>query len=174
MEGKIRVIYYLFKVQDQPIGTYAKEIEKHLKYFVRLVNPDEYTLFENSKSFLKNSRNLYIIELRDDISRWFYLTTELGTIKKPEVAYEYEVGTEQGLEAVFRGIAEGSTHGRSRVDTFLAVLQVLLWGGFLFLSYIGYKNEKFQWINNLFLPSVFILSGTIEGFRRGYKKRRKP
>ncbi len=172
MSKKVRVIYYLFEVQNQPISVYAKEIESHLKYFVRLVNSDEYTLFENSKSLLRNSKVLYIIELRDDVSRWFYLTTGVKGIEKPKVAYEYEIGKEKGLEAVLREIAEGKAHRKWGVNKISAALQIILWGGFFILGYFGYENDKTGWISN-FLPLVFLISGMIEGFRRGYKKKQK-
>ena len=171
MARKMRVIYYLFEVQNQPISVYAKEIEGHLKYFIRLVNPDGYTLFENAKSILKTSNVIYVIELRDEVSRWFYLAPSLEGIERPRVAYEYEVGKEKGLEAVLWEIAEGKAHRTWSMNKISGILQAILWGGFLILSYIGYKNEQAGIISNL-LPLVFLLSGLIEGFRRGYKKRR--
>lgn len=172
MTEKMKVIYYLFELRNQPVSAYAREMERHLKHFVRLVNPDEYSLFENSRSILRSSSKVYIIELRDDMNRWFYVAPAVENIEKPAVAYEYEIGKEKGLEAVLREIAEGKAHRRWSVNKISAALQTLLWGSFFLLSYFGYKNDQVGWINSL-LPMVFLLSGLIEGFRRGYKKKKR-
>ncbi|WP_148882481.1 hypothetical protein [Thermococcus aciditolerans] len=172
MAQKIKIVYYLYEVKDEPLGNYAKAVESKLGRFVRLVNPDEYTLMTNFKSIPGTSKEAHVIEIRNDINRWFYLTKDANGLEKPKAAYEYEIGKEEALEAVFREIAEGSAHGKLGVDKFSAMLQLLLWGGFLLLSYLGYKNDELEWINS-FLPLVLLLSGLIEGFRRGYKKRKK-
>jgi hypothetical protein len=172
MARGVKIIYYLYEVKDKPLGDYAKGIESKLGRFVRLVNPDEYTLLTNFKGILKGSKEAYIIEIKNDLNRWFYLTKSAEGLKKPKIAYEYEVGKEEALETVFKEIAEGRAHRKANIDKFSAVLQVLLWGGFLLLSYLGYKNDELDWINS-FLPLVLLLSGLIEGFRRGYKKRKR-
>ncbi len=172
MGRKIKVVYYLYEVKDEPLGNYAKAVESKLGRFVRLVNPDEYTLMTNFKSVLGASEKGYVIEIRNDLNRWFYLAKGVDGLEKPKAAYEYVIGKEEALEVVFREIAEGPAHGKLGVDKFSAVLQLLLWGGFLFLSYLGYKNDELEWING-FLPLVLLVSGLIEGFRRGYKKRKK-
>ncbi|WP_297438971.1 hypothetical protein [Thermococcus sp.] len=172
MAEKMKVIYYLFELRNQPMSAYAREMERHLKHFVRLVNPDEYSLFENSRGILRSSGKVYIIELRDELSRWFYIAPVVENIEKPEAAYEYEIGKEKGLEAVLREIAEGKAHRKWSVNKISTVLQIILWGGFFVLSYFGYKNDQAGWVSNL-LPLVFLLSGLIEGFRRGYKKKKR-
>ncbi|NJE60834.1 hypothetical protein [Thermococcus sp. 21S7] len=172
MGKKIKIIYYLYEVKDEPLGSYAKVIESKLGRFRRLVNPDEYTLMANFRSILGASKEAYVIEIKNDLNRWFYLTRSAKGLEKPKVAYEYEVGKEEALEIVFKEIAEGRAHKKSGVDKFSAVLQLLLWGGFFLLSYMGYKNDELGWVNN-FLPLVLLLSGLIEGFRRGYKKKKR-
>lgn len=172
MAKGIRILYYLYEVKDEPLGDYAKVIESKLGHFVRLVNPDEYTLMINFKSILGTSREAHVIEIRDDVSRWFYITEPTKGLEKPKAAYEYEVEKEEALEVVFKEIAEGRAHKGLGIDKFSAMLQLFLWGGFALLSYLGYKNDELGWINS-FLPLVLLLSGLIEGFRRGYKKRKK-
>ena len=172
MPRGIRIIYYIYEVRDRPIGEFVRGIEDKIGRFIRLVNPDEYTLLMNFKEVLGSSNEAYVIEVRDDVNRWFYLTREAEGLEKPKVAYEYEVGKEKGLEVVFKEIAEGSAHKTFGIDKFSALLQILLWGGFLILSYMGYKNDELELINGL-LPLVILLSGAIEGIRRGYKKKKK-
>lgn len=172
MARGIRITYYLYEVKDRPIGEYARGIESGLDRFLRLVNPDEYTLLMNFREVLGSSEHAYVIELRDEVNRWFYLTKEVKDLEKPSAAYEYEVGKEKGLEVVFKEIAEGSAHKKWGVDKVSSVLQVILWGGFMLLGWLGYRNYEMAWMDNL-LPLVLLLSGLIEGFRRGYKKKKK-
>ena len=171
MPRGIRVVYYMYEVEGS-IGEFVRGIEDKLGRFVRLVNPDEHTLLLNFKGMLGNSNGAYVIEVRNDVSRWFYLTEEADGLERPSVAYEYVVGKEKGLEVVFKEIADGSVHRAFGADGFFGVLQVLLWGGFLLLGYMGYRNDGMELAGGL-LPLVILLSSAVEGIRRGYKKRER-
>lgn len=87
------IIYYLYKLTDEPISVRAKRFEEDLESYIRLVNPNDFTLLENARRLLKESKKIYVIKLSDGVSRWSYLTDkEFKWIEKPTLAYEYEVG----------------------------------------------------------------------------------
>ncbi|ANF23116.1 hypothetical protein [Thermococcus piezophilus] len=87
------IIYYLYKLTDEPISVRAKRFEEDLESYLLLVNPNDFTLLENTRRLLKESKKIYVIKLSNGVSRWSYLTDkEFKWIEKPTLAYEYEVG----------------------------------------------------------------------------------
>ncbi|WP_267886222.1 hypothetical protein [Thermococcus piezophilus] len=40
------------------------------------------------------------------------------------------------------------------------------------MSYLGYRNEELEKVSN-YLPLILLISGTIEGRRKGYKRKRR-
>ncbi|WP_297556495.1 hypothetical protein [Thermococcus sp.] len=140
---------------------------------------------DNVKGTLRNYIALFspdVEALKDALLQVAYSSPKITVVKTPKAVYvapgEYELGgkvyeflvsREGGLKNVAEEILGVK---KSRFNTVINVVQAVLWGVAILLGYFGYKNDA---LNEVFsyVALLFLLSGVIENFKRGYKKRKR-
>jgi|Deesub1362B_J571_1020462.scaffolds.fasta_scaffold00037_86 hypothetical protein len=170
-----KLVYVLIKIKEnKPISEEAKRIEEFLKErnlpFARIINSDEFTLMINVKKLFEKTSRVYIIELNDGISRWFYLTPSEERINfdKKDVLKIFILKKEDALEEILKRIASEKIKGKSKIERILDIVQLILGFSFFWIAYISEEGVG-EAIN--YLPAIFALIALIQGLKRGYKER---
>ncbi|ADT83376.1 hypothetical protein [Thermococcus barophilus] len=171
---EFRLVYIKIETKEsKTVGEAAKELEINFKGFspARLIEPDETNLLLAVEKFLKNNPpRIYIVELTDGISRWFYVFPSVEKIKFEEKrAYRvFVVKKKDAVKEILRRIVSGEFSGRFKLD-FLTLLQILI--GFVpfIFAYMAGQNSL-QDLFNYLLWAVAVISA-IQGIKRGYKEK---
>lgn len=170
-----KLVYVLIKIKEnKPISEEAKRIEEFLKKrnlsFVRVINSDEFTLMINLKKLFEKTSRVYIVELNDGISRWFYLTPSEERINfdKKDALKIFILKKEDALEEIIKRIASEKIKGKSKIERILDIVQLILGFSFFWIAYISEEGVG-EAIN--YLPAIFALIALIQGLKRGYKER---
>ncbi|WP_297062125.1 hypothetical protein [Thermococcus sp.] len=140
---------------------------------------------DDVKGTLRNYTVLFsqdVEALVDALLQMAYSSPKITVVNTPKAVYvapgEYELGgkvyeflvsRESGLKNVAEEILGVK---KSRFNTVINVVQAVLWGLAILLSYFGYKNDALNEVSS-YVAFLFLLSGVIENFRRGYKKRER-
>lgn len=170
-----KLVYVLIKIKEnKPISEEAKRIEEFLKKrnlsFVRVINSDEFTLMINVKKLFEKASRVYIVELNDGISRWFYLTPSEERINfdKKDALKIFILKKEDALGEIIKRIASEKIKGKSKIERILDIVQLILGFSFFWIAYISEEGVG-EAIN--YLPAIFALIALIQGLKRGYKER---
>ena len=151
------VIHYYEVEKDDP------ELRRTLKGYLGIFSPDVDTLsdallqasFQSSKiTVVKTPKAIYVAP---------------GEYEIEGKAYEFLISSENGLRKVAEEILGVK---RLKLDTVVNIVQAALWGLAILLGYLGYKNDALNEVSS-YMALLFLLSGAIENFRRGYKKRER-
>jgi len=124
----------------------------------------------NLKKLFEKTSRVYIVELNDGISRWFYLTPSEERINfdKKDALKIFILKKEDALEEIIKRIASEKIKGKSKIERILDIVQLILGFSFFWIAYIS-KEGIGEAIN--YLPAIFALIALIQGLKRGYKER---
>jgi|GEM_PF-777063 len=170
-----KLVYVLIKLKpDQLISEKAKELEELFreKTFNRVVNPDGYTLLMNAQNLFSRSNRLYVVELTDEMNRWFYLVPSEGRIglKNKDKYTVFLIKKDSALEEIFKKIAEGRIAKRSRFELILTTIEVALGILALVAGYLALENviniSEFTNIVTFVVFFIFALQSIKKGYRR--------
>lgn len=168
-----RVAYTLIKVKrDQLISERAKEIEAFFKGkpFSRLTNPDEFTLLINIERLWKKYPRVYVVDLDDGTSRWFYIVPSEERIKfeRKDRFIVFLPKSEEALEKIVQRIINKGAKQKTPVEKALNVLQALLGIAGLFLAY-AHRGDIMQ-ISNI-LTFIFVMIILVQSLKKSYRER---
>ena len=168
-----RLVYILIKVKEnQFISEKAKEVESIFRgrTFSRLTNVDEFSLLSHIKNMLSKHWRVYVVELDDGTSRWFYIVPSGERIKfeMKDKLIVFLPKNEDAMVEIVQRIANKGVKQKSRVQKILEMVQGVLGiaGGFLVYQY----RENILGISNA-ITIIFALILLIQGVKRGYKER---
>jgi len=170
-----KLVYVLIKLKpDQLISEKAKELEELFreKTFNRVVNPDGYTLLMNAQNLFSRSNRLYVVELTDEMNRWFYLvpSEERIGLKNKDKYMVFLIKKDSALEEIFKKIAEGRIAKRSRFELILTTIEVALGILALVAGYLALENviniSEFTNIVTFVVFFIFALQSIKKGYRR--------
>ncbi|AIF69130.1 hypothetical protein PAP_03550 [Palaeococcus pacificus DY20341] len=168
-----RLVYVLIKVKEnQFISEKAKEVEAVFRgrTFSRLTNVDEFSLLSHIKNMLSKHWRIYVVELDDGTSRWFYIVPSEERIRfeRKDKLIVFLPKNEDALEEIVQRIVNKGVKQKSRVQKILEVFQGVLGiaGGFLVYRY----REDILRISNV-ITMIFALILLIQGLKKGYKER---
>lgn len=171
-----KLVYVLIKLKpEQMISEKAKELEELFKgkTFNRVVNPDEYTLLMNAQNLFSRSSRLYVVELTDEMNRWFYLvpSEERIKFKNKDKYMVFLIKKDSALEEIFRKIAEGKLAKRSTFEVVVTVIEVAL-GILTFVAgYLALENViDLSQLSNIVTFVLFFIFA-LQSIKKGYKRR---
>ncbi|WP_087035597.1 hypothetical protein [Thermococcus litoralis] len=171
-----KLVYVLIKLKpEQMISEKAKELEELFKgkTFNRVVNPDEYTLLMNAQNLFSRSSRLYVVELTDEMNRWFYLvpSEERIKFKNKDKYMVFLIKKDSALEEIFKKIAEGKLSKMSTFEVVVTVIQVAL-GILTFLAgYLALENViDLSQLSNIVTFVLFFIFA-LQSIKKGYKRR---
>lgn len=174
-EGR-KLVYVLIKLKpDQLISEKAKEIEELFKgkTFNRVVNPDEYTLLMNAQNLFSRASRLYVVELTDEMNRWFYLvpSEERIKFKNKDKYMVFLVKKDSALEEIFKKIAEGKLAKRSTFEMIVTAIEAAL-GILTFVAgYLALENViDISQLSNIVTFVLFFIFA-LQSIKKGYRKR---
>jgi len=170
-EKEFRLVYVRIETKDgKTVGESAKELEIRFKEFspARLIEPDETNLLLAVEKFLKdNPPRIYVVELTDGISRWFYVFPSAEKIKF-EKKRVFVVKKKDAVKEILERIVSGEFSKKFKLD-FLTILQILIGFAPFVITYIT-GEKSFQNLFNYLLWAVAIISA-IQGIKKGYKEK---
>ncbi|HDD31362.1 MAG TPA: hypothetical protein ENF72_01890 [Thermococcus litoralis] len=171
-----KLVYVLIKLKpDQLISEKAKELEELFreKTFNRVVNPDGYTLLMNAQNLFSRSNRLYVVELTDEMNRWFYLvpSEERIGLKNKDKYMVFLIKKDSALEEIFKKIAEGRIAKRSRFELILTAIEAALGILALVAGYLALENviEISEFTNIVTFVVFFIFA--LQSIKKGYRRR---
>ena len=168
-----RLIYVKIKTKgNRTVGEAAKELEIKFKEFspARLIEPDEINLLLAVEKFLKNNPpRIYVVELTDGISRWFYIFPSVEKVKfeKKNFYRVFVIKKKEAIEEILKRIASGEFSKKFRLS-FLTVLQILI--GFAPFVIIAGDTKSLKDLFNYLIWAGALISA-IQGIKRGYKEK---
>ncbi|MBO8173746.1 MAG: hypothetical protein H0Z18_00655 [Thermococcus sp.] len=171
---EFRLVYVRIETKnDKTVGESAKELEIRFKEFspARLIEPDETNLLLAVEKFLKNNPpRIYVVELTDRISRWFYVFPSAEKIKfEKKSSYRvFVVKKKDAVKEILERIASGEFSKKFKLD-FLTILQILIGFAPFVIAYIA-GEKSLQNLFNYLLWAVAIISA-IQGIKKGYKEK---
>ncbi|KPU62651.1 hypothetical protein EP1X_07275 [Thermococcus sp. EP1] len=171
-----KIVYVLIKVkQDQLISEKAKELEELFKgkTFNRVVNPDEYTLLMNAKNLFAKAYKIYVVELTDEMNRWFYFlpSEERISFKNKDKFLVFQVKKDEALEEIFRKMVEGKLTKRSTFEVVLSAIQVGLGLLSFIAGYLAFENIiDISQLGNIITFAIFFIVA-LQSIKKGYKRR---
>ncbi|AHF79857.1 hypothetical protein [Thermococcus paralvinellae] len=172
---EFRLVYVRIKTKDdKTVGEAAKELEMRFKEFspARLIEPDDINLLLAVEKCLKNNLpRIYVVELTDGISRWFYVFPSAERIKfeKKDLYRVFIVKRREALEEVLERIASGEFSKKFRLS-FLTVLQILIGFAPFVITYIAGDTKSLKDLFNYLIWAGALISA-IQGIKRGYKEK---
>ncbi|EHR78105.1 hypothetical protein OCC_04585 [Thermococcus litoralis DSM 5473] len=171
-----KLVYVLIKLKpEQMISEKAKELEELFKgkTFNRVVNPDEYTLLMNAQNLFSRSSRLYVVELTDEMNRWFYLvpSEERIKFKNKDKYMVFLIKKDSALEEIFKKIAEGKLAKRSTFELVVTAIEVAL-GILTFVAgYLALENViDLSQLSNIVTFVLFFIFA-LQSIKKGYKRR---
>ncbi|MCD6188936.1 MAG: hypothetical protein J7J97_01885 [Thermococcus sp.] len=171
-----KLVYVLIKLKpDQLISEKAKELEEIFrgKTFNRVVNPDEYTLLMNAQNLFSRSNRLYVVELTDEMNRWFYLvpSEERIKFKNKDKYMVFLIKKDSSLEEIFKKIAEGRIAKRTTFELILTAIEAAL-GILTFVAgYLALENViDISQLSNIVTFVLFFIFA-LQSIKKGYRRR---
>ncbi|HIP74603.1 MAG TPA: hypothetical protein EYH24_04695 [Thermococcus paralvinellae] len=168
-----RLIYVKIKTEgNRTVGEAAKELEIKFKEFspAKLIEPDETNLLLAVEKFLKNNPpRIYVVELTDGISRWFYIFPSVEKVKfeKKDFYRVFVIKKKEAIEEILKRIASGEFSKKFRLSS-LTVLQILI--GFAPFVIIAGDTKSLKDLFNYLIWAGALISA-IQGIKRGYKEK---
>ncbi len=174
-EKEFRLIYVRIETKDgKTVGEAAKELEIRFKEFspARLIEPDETNLLLAVEKFLKdNPPRIYVVELTDGISRWFYVFPSAEKIKfeKKDLYRVFVIKKKEAIGEVLKKIADGEYSKRLKKPDLLTIIQIII--GFIPLIIAGSSGNKS--LQDIFNYGVWAFGAItfIQGIKKGYKEK---
>jgi len=168
-----RIAYTLIKVKEnQLISEKAKEVEALFKgrSFSRLTNPDEFTLLINIERLWKKYPRVYVVELDDGTSRWFYLipSEERIRFERKDKFIVFIPKSEEALEKIVHRIINKGAKQKTPIEKALNLIQALLGVVGLFLAYL-HRADIMQ-ISNI-LTFIFAMIIVVQSLKKSYRER---
>ena len=159
-KSEFKLIYVRIETKDgKTVGEAAKELETRFKGFspARLIEPDETNLLLAVEKFLKNNLpRIYIVELTDGMSRWFYVFPSVEKIKF-EKKRVFVVKKKDAVKEILEKIISGEFSKKFKLD-FLTILQILIGSAPFVIAYIAGERSLQNLSNYLFLGGCNYLS----------------
>lgn len=172
---EFRLVYVRIGTKDgKTVGEAAKELEIKFKEFspARLIEPDETNLLLAVEKFLKNNPpRIYVVELTDGISRWFYIFPSVEKVKfeKKNFYRVFVIKKKEAIEELLKRIASGEFSKKFRLS-FLTVLQILIGFAPFVITYIAGDTKSLKDLFNYLIWAGALISA-IQGIKRGYKEK---
>ncbi|CAI1494026.1 MULTISPECIES: hypothetical protein [Thermococcus] len=159
VKAKFVVRYFVLDSRDV-------DVRKLAGTYIALPSPDVESLYWALYQILMSESSATVIKTPEDI---YYVAEGAHVIKNAKESYEFVIRRENGLRRVAEEILGVK---RLKLDTVVNIVQAALWGLAILLGYLGYKNDALNEVSS-YMALLFLLSGVIENFRRGYKKRER-
>ncbi|WP_456326910.1 hypothetical protein, partial [Palaeococcus sp. (in: euryarchaeotes)] len=157
---------------NQLISEKAKEVEALFKgrSFSRLTNPDEFTLLINIERLWKKYPRVYVVELDDGTSRWFYLipSEERIRFERKDKFIVFIPKSEEALEKIVHRIINKGAKQKTPIEKALNLIQALLGVVGLFLAYL-HRADIMQ-ISNI-LTFIFAMIIVVQSLKKSYRER---
>ena len=171
-----KLVYVLIKVKpDQLISEKAREVEEIFKgkTFNRVVNPDGYTLLMNAQNLFSKSSRIYVVELTDEMNRWFYLvpSEERIKFKNKDKYMVFLIKKDSALEEIANKMVEGKLTKKSTFELVLTAIEVAL-GLLTFVAgYLAFENViDISQLSNI-VAFVFFFIFALQSIKKGYRRR---
>ena len=121
------------------------------------------------EKFLKNNPpRIYVVELTDGISRWFYIFPAKVKFEKKGFYRVFVVKEKEAIEEILKRIASGEFSKKFRLS-FLTVLQILIGFAPFVITYIAGNTKSLKDLFNYLIWAGALISA-IQGIKRGYKE----
>ncbi len=148
---KKRCVYACFRFDH--VSTGMREVEAYLSSkgisFRRLADPDPDFINPDPGIFYREGNFITILEVRGELGRVFYIFStgeifDVEDLMKPEFAIGFEVGSEEGLEALLRMIVEKRISGARHKHRSLVNFIISFIGSMVLSALMGFESGIVQ------------------------------